>query len=140
MEFIGKKYKLTNNNTGLCFIIQILKKEDDYSVMIEFSHPKDKQKVKFTSPVNIRSNKYVESLSIDVNEYLNNEGNIPTAWIFNGRRVDEFKINCKFKGSLISSVSTIEILHLGMNKWVSYPLSMVGNINDSETFLGHYVE
>jgi len=130
MEFIGKKYIL-KTPSEFSLSVEIKKELEDFFAVVKFNHPKDGTKIEFTSPVNIESDsyfQYVEIPSICVNESLNQDGNIPANWIINTRIVDEFRLKCQFIGCTLSSVSTIEILHLGNNKWNSYPLELLGKI------------
>ena len=132
MEFIGLKYKIYNEDNGYSFNIQIIENAGKYEAITQFNHPKDGHLAKFTSPVTIISNKYVETPSINVKETLNEHGHMSTMWKLNERNVEEFKLKCIFKGKNLSVGSKLEVLHTNMKKWVSYPLSLIGEIQISD--------
>ena len=109
-------------------MIVIFKKDLGYFAKSEFIHPKNGERIIFETPVTISSNMYVESEIINVQKQFNNAGIDSSEWVINSRPVREIKVKCKFKGKKMSSVSSILVLHVGMEKWVSYPFSMIGQL------------
>lgn len=123
MEFLNKRFKVENMN----MMLTILKK-DDYVCVIEVNtSDKTNQPVIFNVPVSISSTMYVESVAIHVQEEFKKRG-IEYEWKINNRVVEQFKVKCKFKGTKISQVSSILVLHKNMKKWIYYPFSILGNI------------
>ena len=128
MEFLDHSYHFANTEHGHGMRIVIFEKEMGYFAKSEFIHPKNGDKIIFETPVTISSNMYVESEIINVKEKFNRAGIDNSEWMINSRPVQEIKVKCKFKGKKMSSVSSILVLHVGMEKWVSYPFSMIGQL------------
>ena len=108
--------------------IVIFKKEMGYFAKSEFIHPKSGEIIRFETPVTISSNMYVESEIINVKKEFGGTGADDSEWRINSRPVEAIKVKCKFKGKKMSTVSSILVLHDGMQKWVSYPFSMIGQL------------
>ena len=132
MEFIGKTYHFKNSSNGHGMKIQITKKNSSYIAKSEFIHPESGNPKTLEIPVTISSNMFVESPAINVKDHLNEIEVETIEWKINSRIVDEIKVKCKFKGTKMSGVSTILVKHAGMDKWVSYPFSMIGELVTDE--------
>ena len=128
MEFIGKTYHFLNKKHGHSFKICVEKKGDVYVSKSQFVHPKSGEERVFETPVTISSSMFVESPAINVKKHFNKAGVDDSEWKINDRAVDEIKVKCKFKGTKMSYISTILVRHTGMEKWVSYPFSMIGEL------------
>ena len=132
MEFIGKIYHFKNSSNGHGMKIQIIKQNTLHIAKSGFIHQESGVLKTFETPVTISSTMYVESPAINVNDHLNKTGVESTEWKINSRVVDEIKVKCEFKGKKMSGVSTILVKHTGMDKWVSYPFSMIGELVTDE--------
>ena len=128
MDFLGRTYHFMNTEHGHSMKIKIYKVGTEYFAISEFIHPESGNVRTFETPVTISSNMYVESPSINVKDKFNKDGIETGDWRINARGVEEIKVKCKFKGKKMSQVSTILVRHTGMEKWLSYPFSMIGQL------------
>ena len=128
MEFLNKQYKFKESKTQTCLKLKIKKIEDDtYACTIDFENSILSKKITFLVPVTISSSMYVESVAVNV-DVEQKKMELKHEWKINNRIVEQFKVKCKFKGTRISPVSSILVLHKNMKKWISYPFSILGEL------------
>lgn len=123
MAFIGKSYSFVDDDYNFRFTVN----RNNRGV---FNFERFGNINMFNVSLDIQSN-VIQTPLIDVSRKLNNLGSYDTVWLINGRGVVQFRLTLTFDDDVITSDSSIDVIHEDVDDeedYVSYPLTFLGEI------------
>tara|TARA_X000000950_G_scaffold287045_1_gene397832 strand:- start:2625 stop:3053 length:429 start_codon:yes stop_codon:yes gene_type:complete len=128
MDFLDIDY-IFKNKDGQSFRFKIIKKEDKFFSISEIVTKGQESLTQEMEVFPIKAN-YIESKEITMDDVIK-QGGDAKKMVIADKPVEAFKLKCKFKGKVLSPVSSILVLHKNFKHWVTYPFDMVGTLQES---------